>query len=334
MKKLLLIGILLLLLAATVAADTEENPGLAKLTELYIDGEFQQVVIQGVELLAQPGLAFADSATVVDMLAVSAAQEDKPEMSEKYLMALIKLDPNTDFNSRRMSSRFASVWHSVIKKTGYVPGQKEKLVTVAVLEFANGSFVDADKVSNVGIGVASMINYQLEETGALHCPSRENINYLLQELELAQTDLVDQDQKVDLGKVIGVKNYIMGTFYKLDGNKFRIDARIIETETTLSKKHFSVEGKASKIGEMANDLAGQILAYMNIEAEKIKEASAQIPEVNLAALVKYSEAVAYEESGDAKAAALAYAEAVELSPEFVLAEESQEGVRLDLVAQL
>jgi hypothetical protein len=126
----------------------------------------------------------------------------------------------------------------------------------------------------------------------------------------------------------------MGTFYKLDGNKFRIDARIIETETTLSKKHFSVEGKSDKIGELANDIAGQILAYMNIEAEKIEEASAQIPDVNLAALVKYSEAVAYEESGDAKAAALAYAEAVELSPEFVLAEESQEGVRLDLVAKL
>jgi hypothetical protein len=209
MNRLLLIGVLLLLLAATVAADTEENPGLAKLTELYIDGEFQQVVIQGVELLAQPGLAFADSVKVVEMLAVSAAQEDKPEMSEKYLLALVKLDPNADFNSRRMSSRFASVWHTMIKKTGYVPGQKEKLVTVAVLEFANGSFVDADKVSNVGIGVASMINYQLEEAGALYCPSRENINYLLQELELSQTDLVDQDQKVDVGKVIGVKNYII-----------------------------------------------------------------------------------------------------------------------------
>ncbi|MFH2055999.1 MAG: CsgG/HfaB family protein [bacterium] len=334
MRRSILLGVALLFVVAPLVAETELSPDVVKLAGLYNQGEFAEVVLQGVPLLDRPGLTHADSLKVVEILARSAAQDNKPDVAEKYLHVLITLDPNTDFNPRRMSTQFANVWYKVVQETGYVPGQKQKLVTVAVLEFSNGSFVDAEEFSKVGIGVASMLNYQLEESGALYCPSRENINYLLKELELSQSELVDQDQKVDIGKVIGVRNYIMGTFYNMPDGKFRIDARIVETETTLSKEHFSVEGKKDKIGELADQLAAEILAYLNVEAEKIKEASAKIPDVNLAALTKYSQAVAYEETGDTEAAAKAYAEALELSPHFSLADESQEGVKLDLAAKL
>jgi tetratricopeptide (TPR) repeat protein len=338
MKRLLLFSFVLAVSATALMAEGEEavqeNPRIAEIRSLYEEAEFEKVVSAGGALLEEGNLSHQDSVALVTLLAKSAAQENDLALSEMYLLKLIKLDPNTDFNPRTIPARFADVCHKVLKETGYVPGHKEKLLTSAVIEFANGSFEDAEKMSNVGIGIAAMLTYELEESGAVHCPSRENINYLLKELDISQSELADQDQKLDIGKVISVRNYVMGTFYNMPDDKFRIDARVIETETTLSKKHFSVEGDADEIGDLTMELAGQLLAYMNVEADKIKQASAKVPDINLAALVKFSEAVAYEEMGDLDAAREAYAQAYGIAPNFVLALEAEQGVKMDLAAKL
>jgi len=255
MKKLFALIITVALFASPLLAGENSNPELKKIKKLYIEAEFEQVVIDATSLLEQSNLSRADSIEAIRLLSVSLAQENNLELSEKYLLVLIKLNPDTDFNSRKISKRFEKVWHKVLRETNYVPGHKQKLLTVAVIEFANGSFVDADKVSNVGIGMAAMISYALEESGDIHTPSRENINSYLDELRLSQTDFVDADQKLDIGRIIGVRNYISGTFYNMPKKQFRIDARIIETETTMSKKHFSVTGKSNKLGELTAELA-------------------------------------------------------------------------------
>lgn len=330
MKSILLLTVAIILIASPLLAQDE---GMAKIKELFRTGEFDKVVIAATEHLNQPNLSHEDSVETVKLLSMSAAQENDLELSEKFLLVLIKLDPNTDFNTRKIPSRFANVWYKVLKETGYVPGQKAQLLTVAVLEFTNGSFVDADEVSNVGKGVQSMVSYALEGSGAVRTPSRDNIKYLLDELKLSQSDLVDPEQKLEVGKVIGVRNYVAGTFYKMPKGEFRIDARIINTETTEAIEHFSVTGKDNKMGELTTELTGEILAYFDVAAEQIKEASAKIPDVNLAALVKYSQALAYEDLGQYEDAEKAFAEALDISPTFSLATESQEGVALDLVAQ-
>jgi tetratricopeptide (TPR) repeat protein len=333
MKNLFLIIVAILMMAVPLLAQESENPQLAQIRELFRNGEFQQVVIKATAYLAEPQLTKVDSVETIRLLSMSAAQENDLDMAEKYLLVLIKLDPNTNFNPRKMSSRFSKVWNKVLRETKYVPGNQQKLLTVAVLEFTNGSFVDPDEVKNVGIGLQSMLSYSLEESGAVRTPSRDNIKYLLDELKLSQSDLVDPNQKLEIGKVLGVRNFVAGTYYNLPKGEFRIDARIINTETTESIEHFSVTGKANKIGELASQLTGEILNYFNVEADKIKAMGAKIPEVNLAALVKYSQAMAYEDMGKYEDAKSAYAEALELSPNFSLASESQEGVALDLVAQ-
>ncbi len=330
MKQFLAFLVALTWLVSPLLAGEGFEAKLLQTEKLFQRGQFEKVVIQGTALLSEPGFSKSDSIKTIRLLAKSAAQENDLKLAENWLLVLIKLDPDTDFNSNKISIRFANLWHKVKKETSFVPGYKQKMLTVATIEFANGSFVDADKVSNVGIGVASMISYQLAESGDIHVPSRENINYLLKELEMSQSDLVDSDQKVAIGKVIGVRNYIFGTFYNMPKKKFRIDARIIDTETSVTKKQFSVEGKSDKIGELTAELGAQVLAYFNVEADKIKQAGARIPDIDLAALVKFSQGIAYEEIGKPELARKAYAEAFEIAPSFALADESREGVVLDI----
>lgn len=312
------------LLAQENAAGEIKNIG-----ELYRKGQFSDAVIKATGLLAKPALSRGDSILTIHWISKAAAQNNQAELAQEYLATLVKIDPDTDFDGDKEPTRFAKVWFKFVGDTKFVPGQRQNKLSVAVVEFDNGSFQDADKFKNVGIGVAAMLRYDLESSGAVYSPSREHFNYLLDELKLSQTELVDKDQKLQVGKVIGAQNFIFGTFFNMPGNKFRIDARVIETETTLPKKQFSIEGKASDIGKLTVDLTKQILAYFSVEAEAIKKAGANIPNVNLAALNEYSRGVAYEEKGQMDLAKKAYAEAIRISPSFALATDRQQRVELE-----
>ncbi len=318
-----------LLLTTSLLAQGNSADEIKNIGELYRQGKFSDAVIKATAVLAKPGLTQSDSLQTIRWLARAAAQNNQADLSQQYLAILVKMDPNTDFDGDKEPARFAKVWFKFIGDTKYTPGERQSKLGVAVVEFDNGSFEDADKVKNAGIGIAAMIRYDLESSGAVYSPSREHFNYLLDELKLSQTDMVDKDQKVQVGKVIGAKNFIFGTFFNMPGNKFRIDARIIETETTLPKQQFSVEGKAGDIGKLTVELTKKILAYFNVQADAIKKAGANIPNVNLAALIEYSKGVAYEDKGQMDLAKKAYSEAIKISPSFALASDRQQRVELE-----
>jgi len=318
-----------LLLALPLLAQENAAGDIKNIGELYRKGQFNDAVIKATEVLAKPGLTKSDSILTIRWLSRAAAMNRQAEMSQQYLAVLVKMDPNTDIDGDKEPSLFNKVWFKFVSDTKFAPGQRQNKLSVAVVEFDNGSFQDADKFKNVGIGVAAMLRYDLESSGAVYSPSREHFNYLLDELKLSQTELADKDQKLQVGKVIGAQNFIFGTFFNMPSNKFRIDARVIETETTLPKKQFTIEGKASDIGKLTVDLTKQILAYFSVEADAIKKAGANIPNVDLAALNEYSRGVAYEEKGQMDLAKKAYAEAIKISPSFALAKDRQQRVELE-----
>jgi tetratricopeptide (TPR) repeat protein len=328
--RILLISLMAcLFLAMPIFAQGNNAGDIKNISELYRQGQFADVVIKATALLARPGLEKGDSTQTIRWLAKAAAQNNQADLASQYLATLVKLDPNTDFDGDKEPARFAKVWFKFVGDTKYSPGERQSKLGVAVVEFDNGSFQDADKVKNAGIGIAAMIRYDLESSGAVYSPSREHFNYLLDELKLSQSEMVDKNEKLQVGKVIGAKNFIFGTFYNMPGNKFRIDARVIETETTLPKKQFSVEGKSGDIGKLTVELTKQILAYFNVEADAVKKAGANVPNVNLAALVEYSKGVAYEEKGQMDLAKKAYADAIKISPSFALATDRQQRVELE-----
>lgn len=321
------------LFATPLFAQGDAAGEIKSVSELYRKGQFSDAVIKATGLLARPGLSKTDSITTIRWLAKAAAQNNQGDLSSQYLATLVKMDPNTDFDGDKEPVRFAKVWFKFVGDTKYSPGQRANKLSVAVVEFDNGSFEKAEEVKNAGIGIAAMIRYDLESSGAVYCPSREHFNYLLDELKLSQTEVVNKDQRLEVGKVMGAQNFVFGTFFNLPGGKFRIDARVIETETTLPKKQFTVEGKSGDIGKLTVELTKQILTYFNVEAEAIKKAGASVPNVNLAALNEYSRGVAYEEKGQMELAKKAYAEAIKISPSFALASDRQQRVELETVAE-
>ena len=324
------IAALTLMLVVPVCGQGTVAGEVKNVETLYNKAQFADAVVKGTELLGKAGVSRNDSLHVIQWLARATALNDQPDLSRDWLAALVKMDPNTNFKDENEGRKFRNVWFKFIQDTKYVPGERQSMTTVAVVDFDNGSMQDADKYKAAGIGIGSLIRYDLVESGVVYCPSRDHINYLLDELKLSQTQMADQASKLQVGKVVGAKNFIFGTFYNMPGNKFAIDARVIETETTLPKKQFRVEGKPGDVGKLVADLTKQILAYFNVQADAIKKAGANIPNVDLAAITQWSQGAAYEEKGQLDLAQKSYAAAIKISPKFALAADRQQRVEVDM----
>ncbi len=326
----LLITLLLVIPFTLVWADTGEQ--IEELSTLYRRGQFADVVMKAGDMLEKQQLGAADSAAVLQWLSRACAQNKQEGQAQSYFAALVKLDPNTNFDNGNEPSLVSKAWAKFVNDTGYKPGQFNKMLTVAVVEFENGSIVDADKYKTAGLGVSELVRYNLISSGLVYVPSRSHFNYLKQEIEASQAGMMDENYQIETGKVIGASNFIFGTFMKMQKNKVRIMARVIDTETTLPKKTFSVQGDDDKIGDLSMELADSIMAYFEVEAEAIKDAKSKVPEVNLAALLAFSQGFAYEEEGNYKKAEQFYAQALEISPDFVLASDRQQRVELEMKA--
>lgn len=330
MRKLNILMALVMLLLPIVAANAGVKEDLEKVSQLYRTGQFADAVLKASDLVAQPGLSTQDSIAALTWLSKAAAVNNQEPVAVSYLGALVKMDPNTSFNEDAEHKKFARTWIKFCQDTGFKPGMREKMITVYAADFSNGSIVDAEKYASAGIGVAAMMNSTLTQSGVVYVPSREKINFITDELKMSQSDLADQNSRLQVGKVVGVQNFVFGTFMKMEDNKVRIMARIIDTETSLPKKSFSLEGKEGKIGQLIGMVSDSILTYFNVQADAIKKAGAKVPDVSLAAVLAQSRGIAFEEKGDLESANKSYAEALQISPNFVLASERKQRVELEI----
>lgn len=330
MRSLNILVALLLLALPLVAANAGVKEDLDKVSQLYRTGQFADAVLKATDLVGQPGLTTQDSIAALTWLSKAAAVNNQEPVAISYLGALVKMNPNTSFNEDAEHKKFARTWIKFCQDTGFKPGMRDKMITVYAADFANGSIVDAEKYASAGIGVAAMLNSTLTQSGVVYVPSREKINYIVDELKLSQSELADENSRLKVGKVIGVQNFVFGTFMKMEDNKVRIMARIIDTETSLPKKSVSLEGKEGKIGQLIGMVTDSILTYFNVQSDAIKKAGAKVPDISLAAILAQSRGIAFEEKGDLESANKHYAEALQIAPNFVLASERKQRVELEI----
>lgn len=108
--------------------------------------------------------------------------------------------------------------------SGSIPHQQKK--RIAVIEFSDVG----GQVTNLGRFVAEELTTRLFSSGRFHVVERQLIVRLLQEQHLSMSGLVDEKTAKHAGAVLGVDLIATGTMTDL-GQKLRINARVIETET-------------------------------------------------------------------------------------------------------
>jgi len=200
---------------------------------------------------------------------------------------------------------------------------------VAVLPFENGGSYGKDKEDFDALrrGIAGMLLSELSQNPSMRLVDREQIQKLLDEQGLAAAERVDAQTAAKIGKLVGARYMIAGTFIDLYGD-FRIDARIIDVETSEIVKVVRSDPKLSDRKQMFKII--QSVADRITEGTKLpplpaaKAQAARARNVPTEALALYSRALLYQDRGDKKKAVEYYSAAIKAFPEYT---EAQEGLK-------
>ncbi len=170
--------------------------------------------------------------------------------------------------------------------------------TIAVLYFENNSVVDKDKLDPLKKGLADMMITEMSKIKGVKVVERQRIQSIIDELNLNETDLIDDSTTQKMGKLLGAKVMLFGGFSNLFNEKLRIDVRLVRTETGETLKAEEETGELDEFLTMLQSLVKKIASDLDVklssEDEDRLEAS---KDGNFNGYVTYAQALNFEDQG-------------------------------------
>ncbi|MDH5282582.1 MAG: hypothetical protein OEW80_01720 [Gemmatimonadota bacterium] len=208
-------------------------------------------------------------------------------------------------------------------------GAQDTRPGIAVMPFQNGGSYGQDKENFDALerGIAGMLISELSQNPAARVVERENVQRLLDEQDLGADGRVDAATAAKVGKLVGARYMVMGTFVDLYG-RFRVDARLVDVETSEILKVVRSDPKLEKREEMFRLL--QALAERLMAESKLPPLSSEVSQAAKArnvpteALTYYSRALLYQDRGDKAKATEYFNKAITAFPNYA---EAQEGLK-------
>jgi TolB-like protein len=194
---------------------------------------------------------------------------------------------------------------------------------LAVLPFENGGSYGKDKEDFDALrkGIAAMLIYELAQNPAVRLVDRFETQRLLDEQGLAVAERVDRETAAKIGKLVGARYMIAGSFIDLYGD-FRVDARIINVETGEIMKVVRSDPKLhdrKDMSRMIQSVGERILAETKLPP--LPASAAQRAPVPTEALAHFSRALLYHDRGDKPKAVEYYEKALAAFPSYAAASE-------------
>jgi TolB-like protein len=212
-----------------------------------------------------------------------------------------------------------------------LPGAAQSPKTLAVLYFQNNSLAQKEDVEALSKGLADMFITELSKVQALQVIERAQLQQLLEEMKLGQAGLIDEKSAVQVGRLLGAKHLLLGSFVHMFGGKMRIDARIVEVETGLTIKAEEETGKVDKLFDMVKRLTEKIVRDLDVALTK--EDRARLEEggaTSFEAAVLYAKGLELEDRGQPLEAYKMYRKALAISPSFEQAKQRLMAVQVHL----
>jgi len=197
---------------------------------------------------------------------------------------------------------------------------------IAVMPFENGGSYGREKEDFEALqqGIPAMLISELAKNQAARVVDRSDINRILNEQNLATQGRVDAATAARVGKIVGARYMIMGGFTDYYG-KMRIDARIVDVETSEILKVVSSQKEREKLFDMINDVALAIMANTKLPPLPAEQAAVQ-RHIPTEALTYYSRALLYQDRGDKEKATEFYNRALAVFPDYTEAKEGLQKV--------
>lgn len=335
-KKLFLSGLLLCLGLASwgLAQDVELN----KAKEHFYNGEFDQAVELLEDMLATRTLPEKTHQQASEYLAVSYITKNQDDRAKAVFAQLLEQDaaykPNDYWWPHK---KLMATYYSTVKEQGLSLGVPEKgpgIKTIAIIDFENNSIDDAEKYANLGRALSKILINDFFALSKLQVVERERLQYLLDELKLTDEkvggkNIMDPASAPRVGKLLGAHSFVFGSFIRL-GDVFRLDARLVKTETGEIFKTASVEGESDEIFELAKDLTIEITNDLDVKIEELdKDKLEKVGEqgVPIEALALFGDAMSNANQEHYNEAVLKLEEALAVAPDFTRAQDMLDTLR-------
>ena len=199
-----------------------------------------------------------------------------------------------------------------------VSAQNDSRPTLAVLYFTNSALVDNASYAPLSKGMAEMLITELAQNSGIRVVERDRLQSLIEEQNLQNSDRVDKETAIKMGKTLGARHMLMGTFVIDPKQNMRIDIRAVNTETSAIEYTESVSGKSDQLLQLVMDLGKKVNAGLKLPA--LKTASITTPAAKspnqFRAVMAMSRAIEAGDRKDTKQAIVELKSAIALNPDF------------------
>ena len=186
--------------------------------------------------------------------------------------------------------------------------------TIAVLYFDNSS--NNSDLDPLRKGLADMLISDLSNLNMLRVVEREKLEELLNEINLSNSKEFDAATQQRMGKLLGAETILFGSYFELMG-QFRVDAKIVKTETGEILKSEGVNGATADFMKLEKQLIWKIARGLDVRFNEKEKAVIMASEsVSYDATLVYAEGLELYDNGDKPGALEKFKEAVALSPDF------------------
>jgi TolB-like protein len=201
--------------------------------------------------------------------------------------------------------------------------QDDTRPTVAVLPFVNSAIGASNaELAPLSKGIAELLLTDLAQNTGIRVVERENIQKLLDEQNLGRDGRVDEATAARIGKLLGAKHMVTGSFVTDKSGTMVISLKSIDTET--GRVEWVDQGRdktdnfldlVSKIGAKAN--TGLKLPALTPQARQTSEAKAEKQKkVPFQAVMMYSRAISAQDAGKKAEAIALFSQTIERFPDF------------------
>ncbi len=197
---------------------------------------------------------------------------------------------------------------------------------IAVLPFNNGGSYGQGKEDFDALerGIAGMMISELSQNPAARVVERQEVQRLVDEQNLGAQGRVDPQTASKVGKLVGARYYVLGTFIDFYGD-FRVDVRLVNTETGEVVKTESERMQRDHMYDIIRNVAARLMKDASLPPLQRpagdQRMSRQVP---TEALTYYSRALLYSDHGQKDKAVEMFNRALAIFPDYA---EAQEGLQ-------
>lgn len=201
--------------------------------------------------------------------------------------------------------------------------QDDMRPTVAVLPFVNSAIGQANaELQPLSKGIADLLITSMAQNPAIRVVERENLQRLLDEQNLARDGRVDDATAARIGKLLGAKHMVTGSFVTDRSGTMVITIKSIDTETGRIEYSDMDRGKTDDFLVLVDQVAGK--ANRGLKLPELTPAARQSSEarterqrrVPFQAVMMYSRALSAQDAGNKAEALTLFSQTVQRFPDF------------------